>query len=208
MVERNGSAIAGANAEALAVTAAQYLWVVTHPVLSEKEFPWRRSRFRRLQEWFTDRPDGDEASPPISYLRVDLPVERLRRGWPAELQRVREVLPSHLHDSPPPGTARYASWVVVAVEGLTPVGLAWAVHSAGDCSAVYVEEVAVLGSHQRRGIARALLGETAAWVVEEGRTRLSIYPMTGSRWVEKAGFVYVGDRTFEADARALADRGH
>lgn len=177
---------------------------MTHRVLSEYEYPWRRSRFRRLTERFTDRPNGDEDPPQFSYVRIDLPAERLRRGWPAELQRVREVLPSHLHDSAPPGTARYGSWVVVAIEGLTPVGLAWTVHSAGDNSAVYVEEVAVLESHQGRGIARALLRETAAWVLDEGRTTLSIYPVTGSGWVEKAGFVFVGDRTFEADARALA----
>lgn len=96
----------------------------------------------------------------------------------------------------------------MAVEGPTPVGLAWTVHSAGDCSAAYVEEVAVLESHQRRGIATTLLRETAAWMLDEGRTTLSIYPMTGPRWVEKAGFVYVGDRTFEADARALATPMH
>lgn len=73
---------------------------------------------------------------------------------------MREVVPAHLHHSAPPGTARYGSWIVVAVEGATPVGLAWTVHSAGDDSAGYVEEVAVLESHQRRGIARALLRET------------------------------------------------
>lgn len=44
-------------------------------------------------------------------------------------------------------------------------------------------------------------------MLDEGRTRLSIDPMTGSGWVEKAGLVYVGDRTFEADARALAAQG-
>lgn len=33
---------------------------------------------------------------------------------------------------------------------------------------------------------------------------MSVYPMTGSGWVEKAGFVYVGDRTYEADTQALA----
>lgn len=151
-----------------------------------------------------DRPNSDEGPPPISYVRIDLPVERLRRRWPDELQRVRKVLPSHLHDSPPPGTARFGSWVVVAVEGPTPVGLAWTVHSAGEDFAAYVEEVAVLESHQGRGIARSLLRETAAWVLDDGRTKLSIYPMTGSGWVEKAGFIYVGDRTFEADAQALA----
>jgi GNAT superfamily N-acetyltransferase len=181
---------------------------VTHPILSENEYPWRRSRFRRLRQRFMDRSDGDEDPPAISYVRIDLPVKRLRRGWPAELQRVREVLPSHLHHSAPPGTARYGSWVVVAVEGVTPVGVAWTVHSAGDNSAAYVEEVAVLESHQRRGIAGALLRETAAWVLDEGRTTLSIYPMTGSGWVEKAGFVFVGDRTFEADAQALAGPRH
>ncbi len=159
---------------------------------------------QRLRERVARRPTSEEDPPPISYVRIDLPLEWLRRRWPRELQRVREVLPAHLHDSPPPGTARYGSWVVVAVEGPTPVGLAWTVHSAGDDTAAYVEEVAVLESHQREGIATALLRETAAWMLDVGRTTLSIFPMTGSGWVERAGFVRVADRTFEADARALA----
>ena len=146
------------------------------------------------------------AEGPVAYTRLEIPYKRLAEpGWPRSLQRVRKVLPEHLHDSPPSAAARYGSWIVVAKAGRTPVGLAWTIHTAGDPAGAYIEEVAVLESHQRRGIGTELLRETARWMAELGRPKLSILPMTGSGWVAKAGFTRAAvGNGFEADARRVA----
>lgn len=149
-----------------------------------------------------------DADGPVVYERVDIACDRLaRRGWPKDLQRVRRVLPEHLHDSPPTGLARHGLWIVVAKSGRNPVGVAWAVHSAGDVRGAYVEEVAVLARYQRQGIGGSLLRELARWMVELDRPHLSILPVTGSHWVVQAGFrVEADSRTYIADASAIASQ--
>src|SRR5688500_4489218 len=119
-------------------------------------------RFRRRSE-----PEGGA----VTYVRrLDVTAARLRKGrWPRDLQVVRRVLPPHLHDSPPSGAARYGLWVIAANVGRRPVGVAWAVHSAGDPTGAYIEEIAVLEAYQGRGIGVALLHEVARWMVEIDR---------------------------------------
>ena len=154
--------------------------------------------------WRRERPAPDVTAP-VTFVRQEISAERLtRKGWPRDLQTVRKVLPEHLHDSEPGGGARYGSWIVVAQAGGRPIGLAWTIHSAGDSHGAYIEEVAVLESHQGLGIGVALLRETARWMVELGRPNLSILPMTGSGWVVRAGFGHAGGGTYTADAHSVA----
>jgi GNAT superfamily N-acetyltransferase len=129
-----------------------------------------------------------------------------RTGWPRELQRIREELPDHLHHSPPSGAANNGSWVVVAqIQGVA-VGIAWAVHAAGNANGAYIEEVAVRRSHQRRGIGRELLWQMASWMAELQREELSILPISGSRWVSQTGFQPLGGGRYEGVATVIASR--
>lgn len=155
------------------------------------------------------RPPAPPLDGPISYERLLNLSTRdvMRRGWPRDLQRVRQVLDPHLHDWPPNGAARYGFWPVVARAGGVPVGVAWTVHSITepDRDGAYIEEVAVLQSHQGRGIGPELLRQTAAWMVELGRHRLSIRPVSSAGWIVRAGFRLVADGDwYEADGRQIA----
>ena len=144
----------------------------------------------------------------ISYERLDLSArDVMHKGWPRDVQRVRQVLDTHLHDTPPTGAARFGFWPIVAKAGRVPVGLAWTVHSITepDRDGAYIEEVAVLDSHQGRGIGPELLRQTAAWMVELGRHHLSIRPMSSAGWMMRAGFHPVeGGDWYEAEARQIA----
>jgi predicted N-acetyltransferase YhbS len=53
----------------------------------------------------------------------------------------------------------------------------------------YIEEVAVLSSHQRRGIGSDLVVKVAARLHEQGHESVSILPLNHSVWVERLGFV-------------------
>ena len=170
--------------------------------------------FRRVRWCSSAR--GHAPNPPTStasclwdaeYERLEMPYRALvRKGWPRNLQVIREELPEHLHHAPPSGAANYGSWVVVArVEGI-PVGLAWAVHAAGNSNGAYIEEVAVRRSHHRRGIGKELLRQMATWMMELGREDVSILPTTGSRWVSRAGFQPVGGGRYEAVASIVSSR--
>jgi GNAT superfamily N-acetyltransferase len=162
-----------------------------------------KSLLGRLRRSTTPAPHG-----PIAYKRLDISYEQLtRRGWPRQLQTVRQVLPAHLHDSPPNGAARIGLWTVSASVGDVPVGLAWAVHSVAERSGAYIEEVAVLESHQGQGIGTRLLYEIATWMIEIGRPHLRLLPVTSTEWVAKAGFRASDYDGYEADARSIPDLG-
>ncbi|MEY2422861.1 MAG: Acetyltransferase family [Acidimicrobiaceae bacterium] len=163
------------------------------------------SPFSRLRRGTRPAPHG-----PITYQRLDIMYKQLtRRGWPRQLQTIRQVLPAHLHDSPPNGAARIGLWTVSANVADVPVGLAWAVHPVADQSGAYIEEVAVLESHQRQGIGTRLLYEVATWMTEIGRPHLRLLPITSTQWVIKAGFRASEHGGYEADAQSVPDlRGH
>lgn len=148
------------------------------------------------------------ADGPISYERLQLQARVvMNEGWPRDLQRVRQVLDEHLQEMPPNGAARKGFWPIAAKIGGVPVGLAWTVHSITepDGDGAYIEEVAVLESHQGRGVGPELLRQTAAWMVELGRYQLSIRPMSGAGWMVRAGFTPAeGGDWYEADARKVA----
>jgi GNAT superfamily N-acetyltransferase len=140
---------------------------------------------------------------PVVYSRLDLPLARvLARGWPRNLRAIRRSLPAHLHHAPLSAAARCGFWVVTAKVGRTPVGLAWAV---GEPGGAYIEEVAVLEPYRCRGIATALLGEIARWMIELDRPNLSIFPLSDTRWVTKAGFRPVECDRYVVDARTIVE---
>jgi GNAT superfamily N-acetyltransferase len=125
-------------------------------------------------------------------------------GWPRELAEVRKVLPEHVQQAAPPGSAAYGSWIVVAEAAQRAVGLAWAVPFAGDPRAAYVEEVAVIGEYVQRGLGGELLRQVAEWMIELDRPELHIYPTSGSGWVERVGFRPEGFDSFFGDALIVA----
>ena len=142
---------------------------------------------------------------PIVFMRRSITPERLLDyRWPRRIQAIRKTLPEHLHDAPPLGTARSGFWVVTAeIEGI-PIAYAWAVPSAGDATgAVHRGGCGAPLSSASGRRATGLLIEVAEWMAELGRPHLTIYPITGSQWVTKAGFKPVGHGTYAADASAV-----
>src|SRR5687767_11960218 len=146
------------------------------------------------------RPRPAQDHGPVVFMRRSITTERLLDyRWPRRIQAIRKTLPEHLHGAPPPGTARCGFWVVTAEIAGIPIGYAWAVPTVGDGTGAYIEEVAVLPSHRRKGVATGLLIEVAQWMTELDRPHLTIYPITGSHWVTKAGFVPIAHGTYAAD---------
>lgn len=134
-----------------------------------------------------------------------MPNSVLRRtGWPSDLQRVREVLPNGLPDSPAPGMARFGSWVVVARSGGEAIGLAWIVPMAGEPRWANIEEVAVVEDHQGEGIGSQLVREAAEWMRDRSFESISAYPVIGLGWIERLGFRRIEGGTYLAEIRALA----
>lgn len=83
-------------------------------------------------------------------------------------------------------------------------GLASTVHAVGDPDGAYVEEVAVLASHERRCIGSELLRQTTTWMAELGRNHLTILPTSGAGWAVGVEFEPGVGGAFEADARQIA----
>ena len=126
-----------------------------------------------------------------------------RTGWHPELGRVRQALPDGVQDMTPWPTRGRGLWAVTARAGDVPVGIAWSVNWPAAESHALIEEVAVHLVWQRQSIGSDLVIETARWMHELGFTHVAAYPISGSGWLERLGFVPDGYRNFIADAGSI-----
>ena len=121
---------------------------------------------------------------PIPPVGTSLVFERreirwdLKRGWDRDLQRVREALPEHLHDSAPYRNGRRGLWTAIARAADVPVGIAWSMFWVADPAYAWLEELAVVPEWRRQGVGTRLILDTADWMAAEGFASLASHPIT------------------------------
>ena len=143
--------------------------------------------------------------------RVRLRRERISPPpWPRRLQRIRRECFDASFVRTMPGQVALGSWVVSALLGRRPVGLAWLIPSGVVAQACVIEEVAVISTARGRSIGSQLVEECLRWGAELEFSEVwitSLRDADRSRregWFRKLGFVALHHGLHR---RALRDEG-